>query len=52
VDHIAIRFHVWTEDEHLETVGASFEGSRDAWAHPDRVERHELHEFVIELDGP
>jgi hypothetical protein len=27
------------------------EASRDAWAHPDRSERGQLYELVVELDA-
>jgi hypothetical protein len=40
------------EEQHLKTVGAGLEGSRDARADPYRVERRQLHQLLIELYAP
>lgn len=40
MNHLAVRFHVRSEDQHLKTIGSRFEGPRNAGADTNRVERH------------
>src|SRR5690349_11431503 len=50
-DDLAVRLDAGAEDQHLQTLGTGLEAARHPRTHPHRIERLELHELVVELDG-